>query len=225
MSNAAAAARCVVLGLAAVGAATLLPFVWSKRRAQHLEDDESEDDEAGLRALSGWLEPMWDDDALESVAHRYPEWSNGGRWRRTHGWLGHDLVHSKRARGPRILGYWVERATSTLVGIVVFGAGSESHRGLCHGGSMCAVLDDVLGHTAFVSDSASKGPWSGATVQVNCKLRKACRVGAIMKVWGRVVERKGRRAFIEGGLVAEDGTVHATLDGVTVECTREQLLG
>jgi hypothetical protein len=48
--------------------------------------------------------------------------------------------------------------------------------------------------------------------------------GQVLKVWGKVVRREGRKVFIEGGLVAEDGTVHAILDGITVECTREQLL-
>ena len=36
-------------------------------------------------------------------------------------------------------------------------------------------------------------------------------------------ERKGRKSFIEGELVAEDGAVHATLDGITVEVSREKL--
>jgi hypothetical protein len=44
-------------------------------------------------------------------------------------------------------------------------------------------------------------------------------------VWGRVKERKGRKVVVEGGLVAEDGTVHATLEGVALQCTREQLFG
>ena len=224
--------RFVAVAAAAAAAASLLLLTRrrTKQAAAAAEDDddedEDEDDEATLRALSGWLLPLWDDPAFDSVAARYPEWgADAASYRRAHGWLGHDLVHSARSSGPRVLGYWVERATRTLVGIVRFGPGCESHRGLCHGGSMCSVLDDVLGHAAFVSDGAAKGPWSGATVQVNCALKKACRVGAVMKVWGRVRERKGRRAFIDGGLEAEDGTVHAVLDGVTVECTREQLLG
>ena len=47
----------------------------------------------------------------------------------------------------------------------------------------------------------------------------------VLKVVGRVKERKGRKSFIEGELVAEDGAVHATLDGITVEVSREKLLG
>lgn len=49
-------------------------------------------------------------------------------------------------------------------------------------------------------------------------------IGQVLKVWGKVVKRENKKVFIEGGLVAEDGTVHAVLEGITVECTREQLL-
>lgn len=62
-------------------------------------------------------------------------------------------------------------------------------------------------------------------MKVNCTLKKPVRIGQVMKVWGRVRERRGRKSFIDGGLVAEDGTTHAELDGLTIECTREQLLG
>lgn len=48
--------------------------------------------------------------------------------------------------------------------------------------------------------------------------------GQVLKVWGKVVKREGRKVFIEGGLVSEDGTVHAELEGITVECSREQLM-
>mmetsp|Transcript_71462 Transcript_71462/g.140330 ORF Transcript_71462/g.140330 Transcript_71462/m.140330 type:complete len:113 (-) Transcript_71462:125-463(-) len=110
-----------------------------------------------------------------------------------------------------------------LIGAVVFGPDSESHAGLCHGGSMTAVLDDVLGHVSFMC--GGKGPWSGATVSVNCTLKKPVAVNSVMKVWGRVVSRTGRKVVIEGGLESEDGTVHALLEGMAVQCTRAQLLG
>lgn len=45
-----------------------------------------------------------------------------------------------------------------------------------------------------------------------------CLTGQVLKVWGKIVRKDGKKAFIEGGLVAEDGTVHALLDGITVEC-------
>ena len=47
-------------------------------------------------------------------------------------------------------------------GQVYFGSDAESHRGLCHGGAMTSVLDDVCGHVCFVTGN---GPWDGATVE------------------------------------------------------------
>ena len=38
-----------------------------------------------------------------------------------------------------------------LEGVVRFNRGAESHRGLCHGGAVSSVLDDVLGHACFCS--------------------------------------------------------------------------
>ena len=89
---------------------------------------------------------------------------------------------------------------------------------------MCSVLDDVCGHAAFVLGDGV-GSWGGCTVQVNCSLKKPVKVGAILKVWGRIKERKGRKFVIEGALVGEDGSVHATLEGIAVQCTRAQILG
>jgi hypothetical protein len=33
----------------------------------------------------------------------------------------------------------------SLVGFVYFSKQAESHKGLCHGGSMCALMDDAIG--------------------------------------------------------------------------------
>ena len=112
-----------------------------------------------------------------------------------------------------------------IVGAVVFGPGGESHAGYCHGGTMTAVLDDVLGHCAFICGGGNTGNWGGATVKVNCSLKRPIKVGSILKVWGRVREKQGRKIFIDGAIEAEDGSVHATLDGMAVECTRAQLFG
>jgi len=170
---------------------------------------------------AGWLGYLWKDPNFENADAQYREWSDDA-WRRENGWKGNDFIHNKRSRGPRVIQYFYDRKQQRLEGPVVFGPDSESHAGLCHGGSMTAVLDDVLGHVAFVSGGTR---WGGATVSVNCSLKKVVRVGAVLKVWGRVIERRGRKVLIEGGLEAEDGTVHALLEGVAVECSREQLLG
>ena len=65
---------------------------------------------------------------------------------------------------------------------------------------------------------------SGATTRVNCQLRKPVKVNQILKVVGTVREREGRKTHIEGKLIGGDGSIHATLDGITVAVTREQLM-
>ena len=194
-----------------------------RQQQQQQESPVEEDPEAVLRRECGWLAPLLYEERysrLQKVDDLYREWTDPA-WRRRRGFLGEDFIHSRSSQGPRILRYFFDPATLTLIGVVKFGPNSESHAGLCHGGSMCAVLDDVCGHTAFISNRT--GNWSGATIKVACSLKKPVRIGQVLKVWGRVRERSGRKSFIEGGLVAEDNAVHATLDGITVEVSREQL--
>eukprot|EP00613_Pedinella_sp_CCMP2098_P019149 CAMPEP_0171687618 /NCGR_PEP_ID=MMETSP0991-20121206/3452_1 /TAXON_ID=483369 /ORGANISM="non described non described, Strain CCMP2098" /LENGTH=226 /DNA_ID=CAMNT_0012275493 /DNA_START=138 /DNA_END=818 /DNA_ORIENTATION=- len=185
-----------------------------QRKYRHGKDAEAQ--------LAGWLGYLWGDTTLVDTDKDYPEW-HSSEFRAANGWKGNDFIHSETSNGPRILRYFRDPKANMLIGAVVFGPDSESHAGLCHGGSMTAVLDDVLGHVSFMC--GGKGPWSGATVSVNCTLKKPVAVNSVMKVWGRVVSRTGRKVVIEGGLESEDGTVHALLEGMAVQCTRAQLLG
>lgn len=206
------ATHVLVGGLSAALAVCLMR--WQRKEAKEAGSDTMPEEKQ-----AGWLHTLYQDKTLEDADNAYREWHDD-EWRKTSGWKGNDFIHARHSRGPRVLRYFHNRSESLLVGAVVFGPDSESHAGYCHGGSMTAVLDDVLGHTAFVTGGET---WGGATVTVNCKLTKPIAIGSVLKVWGRVKERKGRTIFIDGGLEAEDGTVHALLDGVAVERTREEL--
>merc|ERR1712216_932710 len=79
-------------------------------------------------------------------------------------------------------------------------------------------MDDLLGHTCFV---AAEGPWTGATVQVNCKLMSPVRVGDVLQIVGSVVKRDKKKVFISGELFGEDRKsgnrkVFATMDGISI---------
>ena len=50
------------------------------------------------------------------------------------------------------------------------------------------LMDDLCGHICFC---AGPSPWCGVTVQVNCRLMKPVRVGAILKVVGKFVQHTG----------------------------------
>eukprot|EP01040_Poterioochromonas_malhamensis_P009319 gene9319-10120_t len=116
------------------------------------------------------------------------EWQDHN-WRESDGGFhGHDFCHSS-ASAVRILDYILVPPSPAkeeepaaefpmLVGAVHFSPRAESHRGLCHGGSMCAVMDDAIGWCGFCS-SVKGGdneylvrPWNGFTVQVNTALLK-----------------------------------------------------
>jgi len=136
------------------------------------------------------------------------EWDNSASWRRSNGWRGSDYVHGDKA-GVRILDYFYT-ADDKLVGAVHFTAGAESHKGFCHGGSMCAVMDDVLGWTAFCvgATEAERGPaiapWSGFTAQVNVTLSRPVPVGSLLCVEGEVKKVERRKVFVSASLYDGD---------------------
>ena len=132
--------------------------------------------------LPAWANALKQEEGQQRLMMR--EWEDEP-WRIARGWKGTDLIHS-RSSAVRILAYFWNPATQTLSGVVRFNPGAESHRGLCHGGSMTSALDDVLGHTCFV---AGAGPWVGATVKLDVLLKAPISVGQTLLVTGKVVEK------------------------------------
>lgn len=137
------------------------------------------------------------------------EWDNKAS-RPLDGFRGTDFCHSSSSP-VRILEYLVippSQAQSSvngfstgssyprLLGLVHFTPKAESGRGYCHGGSMCAVMDDALGWMGFCCAQESSNssevvtaeggwcvvPWSGYTVQVNTSLRQPVSVGSLLRL-------------------------------------------
>ena len=170
---------------------------------------------------------------------RVSEWEDQ-RYRELNGWKGRDYVHSEISP-VRILEYFVQYDTGSekmiseeqegiklskggvgtiLTGIAHFTTLAESHKGYCHGGSMCSVMDDVIGWCGFCA-SGKCLPWSGFTVQVNTKLRKPVPVNSLLKVQCRIVKMERRKVFLEATLTypcdqLEEEVIHAQADGVVV---------
>lgn len=158
---------------------------------------------------------------------RMREWDDPA-WRSGSGWKGRDLCHNPSGTGVRVLRYYWRPQARELVGVVWFGPDCESHRGLCHGGAMTSLMDDVCGHTAFVNGDA---PWSGATVQVNVSLKKPVRVGQILRVTGKVESVQGKKVRVTAVLddpdgataaagAARDPEVYALLEGLSISGVR-----
>lgn len=103
----------------------------------------------------------------------------------------------------------------TLIGLAYFSRTAESHRGLCHGGSFCALMDDVIGWMGFCVSGKVK-PWSGYTVQINTALCKAVKVGSIMRLEAWVTKKEGsRKHWINAKLWDPDtGVIHCKAEGL-----------
>jgi len=109
---------------------------------------------------------------------------------------------------------------TTLTGIVSFTKRAESHQGYCHGGSMCSVMDDVIGWVGFLVTGECR-PWSGFTVQVNSKLQRPVPVDSILLVRAKITNIERRKVSIEAVILdpkedEENDVVHATASGLVV---------
>ncbi|CAM9499703.1 unnamed protein product, partial [Ectocarpus fasciculatus] len=161
-----------------------------------------------------WEDPVW------RAAH--PNEGGGG-------WRGTDYVHCPKAAGVRVLDYLLfgpsgdastpageQGIDYSLVGVAHFTEKAESHVGLCHGGSMCALMDDVVGWLGFCADGELK-PWSGFTVQIDTALKKAVHVGSLLRLEATVTERVGKRkVYIKAKLVdpSSPDVVYCTCSGL-----------
>lgn len=133
-----------------------------------------------------------------------PEWRDEA-WRSADGFAGKDFIHSPSA-AVRIIDYirlpasvidaegLLEENFPRLVGPAHFTPRAESHRGLCHGGSFCALMDDAIGWMGFCVSGECK-PWSGYTVQVNTSLKKSVPVNSVLRLEAWVRKREGKRKF------------------------------
>ena len=108
---------------------------------------------------------------------------------------------------------------TTLTGVVHFTKQAESHQGYCHGGSMCSVLDDVIGWVGFLVTGECV-PWSGFTVQVNSKLQRPVHVDSILLVQAKIINIERRKISIEAVILdpnnEENNSIHATGTGLVV---------
>jgi Uncharacterized protein, possibly involved in aromatic compounds catabolism len=128
---------------------------------------------------------------------------------------GCDLVHSTTSP-VRVLEYRVKYASdlggegTTLTGLVHFTNMAESHRGFCHGGSMCSVMDDAIGWVGFCATGQCR-PWTGFTVQVNTNMMKPVKVGQILMIRATIVKIERRKVHSIAELV--DPSAEEDIDG------------
>lgn len=185
-------------------------------------------DSIGSSHLPCWVEELQESWGEELVVS---EWQHdGGTYREKRGWQGRDLVHDKDAP-VRVMNYYVRYGPgiegiassisggcgTTLTGVAHFTPRAESHMGYCHGGSMCSLLDDVIGWAAFLVTGECR-PWTGFTVQINSSLKRPIPVDSVLLVEARITKVDRRKVSVDAAIVdpQDDNAVHATGSGLVV---------
>ena len=107
--------------------------------------------------------------------------------------------------------YFRDPGRGGICALAWWGPGAEGPPGHAHGGSAAAVLDEVMGFSAWNAGH----PVVAATITVNFK--KGLPLGAIHVVRAQVDRVDGRKVFTSGQIESPDGTtVYSTADGVFI---------
>ncbi|KAJ1487058.1 hypothetical protein T484DRAFT_1787832 [Baffinella frigidus] len=206
-----------------------------RKRILRLRSGDDLDSDSGVFYNSAdapeWLKPLFADPKQRRLLLR--EWEDL-EWRVAAGWRGRDLIHDPTGKGVRVLAYFWHAEEQSLTGIVHFGPDAESHRGLCHGGAMTSLMDDLCGHIAFLpnapvdgqnarvdGEAGARAPWCGCTAQVDVALKKPVKVGDVLKlsgtITGRETNKKGlEKVHVHAALTGEDASVYCDVKGLSI---------
>lgn len=93
---------------------------------------------------------------------------------------------------------------SHLVARVWFGPVTEGPPAHAHGGSIAAVLDEVLGLAAWAAGHEI------VVANLNVNFRNLLPIKTVVQVTTRVVSAQGRKVVVHGDVCSLDGVVYAT---------------
>jgi uncharacterized protein (TIGR00369 family) len=118
--------------------------------------------------------------------------------------LGSEFVGFDEATQTATMRFTVKRAMCTW-------------RGGVQGGLVAGYLDDVMGY-AYVA--ATGGVMAPLNLEISMSLIRLIPEGATIIGKGRVVKAGQRVIFLEGELLAEDGTIHARATSTAIPTPR-----
>lgn len=101
---------------------------------------------------------------------------------------------------------------------VWFGPGAEGPPGHAHGGSLAAVLDSVMGRSAWMSGHRALA--AGLTI----RYRRVVPLGTVVEAQASVVSVEGRKVRVSGIIRGPDGGVSTEGEGLYIELTPDQLV-
>ncbi len=106
-----------------------------------------------------------------------------------------------------------------LLVLLQLGADLAGHEGVCHGGVLSTLLDEIMGTLVVIH--AGPGNAGHATANLNIDYVKPVSVPGIVMVRARLEHAEGRKVTVSGEVI---GVPHGSNDGVEVTCTRGRAL-
>ena len=106
---------------------------------------------------------------------------------------------------------------SHLVARVWFGPVTEGPPGHAHGGSIAAVMDEVLGLAAWASGHQI------VVGNLNVSFRNLMPIMTVVQVNTRVVSVQGRKVMVQGEICSLDGKVYATGECLCITITERHI--
>ncbi|NCQ35540.1 PaaI family thioesterase [bacterium] len=107
-----------------------------------------------------------------------------------------------------MLRYYQDDADGSFKTWAWFGRGAEGAPGRVHGGSVSAILDEVLGACVWM------GGMPVVTATLTIRYRNPLPLGTVCDIETRIERRTSKRAIVKGVLKVRGGSVIAEAEGV-----------
>ncbi len=113
--------------------------------------------------------------------------------------------------------YFKRERDGAMVGKVWFGPGAEGPPGHAHGGSMAALLDEVMGGAAFLAGHVVLAG------RLTIEYKNMMPLGTVATFEARVDRVDGRKVIARGRLLLPDGKEAAVGEGLFVQIDKDKL--
>lgn len=115
---------------------------------------------------------------------------------------------------------FVELENDQLVAFFTLRDEHQSYPGRAHGGTISAILDEVVGRAILVTEPES----CAVTAEMNVKFKKPVPTGVRLMAIGRVVENRSRMFVGTGEILLPNGMVAASVEAKYVKLSEEKIL-
>jgi acyl-coenzyme A thioesterase PaaI-like protein len=127
------------------------------------------------------------------------------------------FVSSTREENPIRISYWKTDSKDTLLAKVYFEKFCEGPPGHVHGGCQAAVLDEVMGSSAWAFGHAV------VAAKIEIEFLEMIPLESTYWAQGKVLKTEGKKVFLEGKIQSEDGKVYAQSSGLFIVLSEDRL--